>query len=390
MEGFGPPTIQMQFTGEKTVIRNQTLSIINSSEKYQLQTIFKNGYDAPGTFNPRTGKWQGVIGMVGYDEVDLGVGAYARTVERSTFVEFTFVLHTPEYNGWVTKYPEKTAASENLSKVFDKYTWIAILISVISTSIAMLVVSKVLKNLGFKQPDSVIVSLIAFSLLNAEGMPDWFLISKKRVYSGSIMLMTWALACSLLTFGFSSNLRAILLSPSYEPFMDSSFQIAERGMTLVWNTKYNAILDYMRSSPNPSVSEIMKTIVYVTSEDDVSEIIAEKGLKNLVFYTNELIPDIPFKEYESKEVISSKGSGHVIQKNSKWQEIIEYHILIGLQASFETFVKRKTNDLFIESKVEKEEMDELEKLKINHLASAFIILGVGLGISTLGKNGFLF
>ena len=76
--------------------------------------------------------------------------------------------------------------------------------------------------------------------------------------------------------------------------------------TLVWDTKYNANLDYMRSSPNPYVSEIMKTIVYVTSkvfsstivtldgvisnfnctQDDVLEIIAEKGLKNLVFFVS--------------------------------------------------------------------------------------------------------
>ena len=76
--------------------------------------------------------------------------------------------------------------------------------------------------------------------------------------------------------------------------------------TLVWDTKYNANLDYMRSSPNPYVSEIMKTIVYVTSEvfsstiftldglisnfnctqDDVSEIVAKKGLENLVFFPN--------------------------------------------------------------------------------------------------------
>ena len=34
------------------------------AEKYQLQTIFKNGYGAPGSINPDTGKWQGVIGMV--------------------------------------------------------------------------------------------------------------------------------------------------------------------------------------------------------------------------------------------------------------------------------------------------------------------------------------
>ena len=76
--------------------------------------------------------------------------------------------------------------------------------------------------------------------------------------------------------------------------------------TLVWDTKYNVLLDYMRASPNPSVSEIMKTIVYVNfkvfsstivtldgvisnfncTQDDVLEIIAEKGLKNLVFFVS--------------------------------------------------------------------------------------------------------
>ena len=34
------------------------------AEKYQLQAIFKNGYGAPGSIDPNTGKWQGVIGMV--------------------------------------------------------------------------------------------------------------------------------------------------------------------------------------------------------------------------------------------------------------------------------------------------------------------------------------
>ena len=35
------------------------------SETYQLKAIFKNGHKKPGSIDVDTGKWQGVIGMVG-------------------------------------------------------------------------------------------------------------------------------------------------------------------------------------------------------------------------------------------------------------------------------------------------------------------------------------
>ena len=60
MEGFGPPTIQMRFTGENTVIRNQTLSIINSSGyshtmcfKYQIFKLYFKSFP----INERTNVW---------------------------------------------------------------------------------------------------------------------------------------------------------------------------------------------------------------------------------------------------------------------------------------------------------------------------------------------
>ncbi|XP_023345119.1 uncharacterized protein LOC111714282 [Eurytemora carolleeae] len=123
-----------------------------------------------------------------------------------------------------------------------------------------------------------------FSLLNAEAMPDWFLFTQKRVYSGSIMLMTWAFASTIISLGFNSTLRAILLSPSWETFMDSSAQIAEREMTLIWDPEYNVNYDFMMASPNPDIMKIMNTAIFVNSTEDLLEIISEKGFENLVFF----------------------------------------------------------------------------------------------------------
>ncbi|XP_023322772.1 uncharacterized protein LOC111697116 [Eurytemora carolleeae] len=87
--------------------------------------------------------------------------------------------------------------------------------------------------MGFKQPDGILVLLLPISLLNAESMPDWFLFNKKRIFSGSIIILTWALASTLFTFAFSCNLREILLSQPYEIPPDTAAEIARRQMNLI-------------------------------------------------------------------------------------------------------------------------------------------------------------
>ncbi|XP_023346978.1 uncharacterized protein LOC111715827 isoform X2 [Eurytemora carolleeae] len=290
-------------------------------EMYQLQAIFLYNDEVWGTLDEETGKWNGVIGMVGYGGADIGVCSISYTFERSLLVDCTTICLLTWLDGWTTKYPEKRPAYENLLKVFDKVTWFGILVSLISTSIGMLFISKMVKALGFKQPDNVLVALIPFSLINAEAMPDLFLFSKHRVYSGSLILLTWALASALLTMGFSSNLRAILLAPSWDPFLDTHSQIAQRGM--------------------------------------------------------DLIPE-DYKLYTSDEHLTSDLSGWIMQKRSKWQEILNHFECISHQAALSDYIDSRYSEIKWD-----EETYTLERLSLEHVVAGFVLLGIGLGTATL-------
>ncbi|XP_023342257.1 uncharacterized protein LOC111711987 [Eurytemora carolleeae] len=321
---------------------------------------------------------------VGYKQVDIGVAGIICTPERLSFVGYMNALILPNFRGWITKYPEKKSPSGNIIMIFDSYTWMLILISLIVASLVMLLISYVLRAMGFKKLDNVLVVLMPFSLLNAEAMPDWFLDSNKRVYSGSIFLLTWALASTILTFGFSSILRAILLAPSWEPYMDTSVQIAERKMTLLWHFNCYVKYDSRLTSHNPAVPKIINTAVFCETKEQVLNAIAEHGIENIVFDEGqehnmnimEMFPEVKF--YVSKEKLDKDQTFWIIQKNSIWFELMNNHVLRCNQAGFETIALR-----ILDSVHKSEGSYDLEKLSLEHVAVAFYILGLGLGSSIL-------
>ncbi|XP_023346977.1 uncharacterized protein LOC111715827 isoform X1 [Eurytemora carolleeae] len=346
-------------------------------EMYQLQAIFLYNDEVWGTLDEETGKWNGVIGMVGYGGADIGVCSISYTFERSLLVDCTTICLLTWLDGWTTKYPEKRPAYENLLKVFDKVTWFGILVSLISTSIGMLFISKMVKALGFKQPDNVLVALIPFSLINAEAMPDLFLFSKHRVYSGSLILLTWALASALLTMGFSSNLRAILLAPSWDPFLDTHSQIAQRGMTLAFDSEFMVYYDKLSKSEDSNVIKIMSTTIFVHNKQEMVDLIADKGIANLVFFDLDLIPE-DYKLYTSDEHLTSDLSGWIMQKRSKWQEILNHFECISHQAALSDYIDSRYSEIKWD-----EETYTLERLSLEHVVAGFVLLGIGLGTATL-------
>ncbi|XP_023347484.1 uncharacterized protein LOC111716278 [Eurytemora carolleeae] len=199
------------------------------TDKYKLQPLFINANYSMGGKDPDTGDWLGIIGMVRYDEVDLAVGSLGTDPEINEFLSPSPQLGE-SYASWVTRYPGQVSPAYNILKVFDKYTWTGILVSMIFATAVLLFLSNLIKSLGFEQPDNVLIALLPLSLLNAEGMPDWFLFNNKRLLSGSLLVLIWALASTLLTFAFSCNLMAIVLSPATGVPLDTSSEIVERKM----------------------------------------------------------------------------------------------------------------------------------------------------------------
>ena len=55
-----------------------------------------------GSLDPETGRWTGVVGMVGYGESDLGVSIISFTQERNSFIDYSPAVGTDSMV-WVTK-----------------------------------------------------------------------------------------------------------------------------------------------------------------------------------------------------------------------------------------------------------------------------------------------
>ncbi|XP_023338523.1 uncharacterized protein LOC111709146 [Eurytemora carolleeae] len=270
----------------------------------------------------------------------------------------------------------------------NPFTPIKFMGCLVFASITILVVSNVLKYLNFEQPDNVIMVMMPFSLLNAEGMPDWFTFGQKKVISGSILLIVWALASALLTFAFSSNLRAILLSPVMETFADTSAQIVEKNL-----------------EEGIQVALQEKNVVLLSSNYQVMlEQIWLRMNKSILFHFS-----------RQEELTPAKYKAMILGRNFVWNEVFDLHVLICYQAGFTVADERATlkdpwlgpfdhanNVRYIRRKYQGRVSDEMltmliemipeehnvETLNLQHMTIPFIIFGVGLTTATLGTKHF--
>ena len=71
-------------------------------DKYQISPVYMYGNYEWGSLDPETGLWNGVVGMVGYGESDLGVSIISYTQERNSFIDYSPAVGTDSMV-WVTK-----------------------------------------------------------------------------------------------------------------------------------------------------------------------------------------------------------------------------------------------------------------------------------------------
>ncbi|XP_023345277.1 glutamate receptor 1 [Eurytemora carolleeae] len=346
-----------------------------------------------GSYDNNTGTWNGVVGKVGYGNADIGVTFISYTYERIQFVAYTLPVGL-DVSNWISMYPGKVSPATNIVKVFDTKGWIAIGICTLAIGFALLLVRFVGQDIEFKQPDAVLVMLMPLAVLNAEQMPDWFILKTTRVISGSILLMFWSLASTLLTLAFSSNLRAIILTPTYATPIDTAQQIVQANKLAVLEDS-TWQLEFLQSSPNPWQQQVLKRY----RNRDVEKQSWEDLIMSLVYNPNDVIieaednvlyfvqqnPDLanlsrpPF--YFSKELLRPYHSGWVIQKESKWEDDINMHILYCHQAGFDVSIFNKFGK---DRSVGKNPVSDQEKLGIEHLLVAFFILGSGFILALSG------
>ncbi|XP_023337219.1 uncharacterized protein LOC111708160 [Eurytemora carolleeae] len=360
-------------------------------ERYELMTEFIFANDSWGVKNTSTGTWPfGVVSLVGFGHADLGTGFISYSSERLELISYTHPVGLDDVR-WITKFPGKKSPMNNIIKVFDRYTWIGIIVSTVTASIVLLGVVNILRNLGFKQPDNISAALIPLSLMNAEPMPDWFLVSTTRVYSGSILMLVWGLCSAVLTYAFSGNLRAMVLTPAFETPIDTAQQIVENNLMAQMGPT-DLVYSILNSSSNPwQVAVLDNTIPWTDWSERIemtqSGVVVTYGTED--YFLNSVKKDPTLSKmkspvfYVSKEAIRVYYAGWILQKNSKWQNFLDNHILICNQAGFSVKIKNYLREVTDE---DNNSQSQGEKMRVEHVAVAFIILGIGLICSTLGMD----
>lgn len=82
-------------------------------ERHNITPVYMYGNYEWGSLDPDTGRWTGVVGMVGYGNSDVGVSIISYTMERNTFIDYSPAVGTDSMV-WVTKPPQKLSAATNL------------------------------------------------------------------------------------------------------------------------------------------------------------------------------------------------------------------------------------------------------------------------------------
>ena len=110
---------------------------------------------------------------------------------------------------WVCKAPGKITSATNLIRIFDKFSWILTLASMLLVSCALIAAYKLEHFFGGKKLDIVFLMLTPLGMLNAESMPADDRSRKKLggTFTRKFILLNWSLMGMVLVFCFLCNLR---------------------------------------------------------------------------------------------------------------------------------------------------------------------------------------
>ena len=280
---------------------------------------------------------------VGYNSTDLGVTCVAYTPDRASFVDFTTPL-LERVTKWVSKAPGKKSSAMSLTKIFDTTSWLLTFVSMVLVSAILIAANKLENYIGSRKLDFVLLIFTPLAMLNAEAMPTDDVTNKKsrRVYTRNIILLHWSVMGMVLAFCFLCNLRAMILKPSMETPVDTSQELLAKGKTPIvvaglWQEYLlHSVNEWQRKAetvalilPNPTY--IQQNLYSLVQEAETHSVLAMPEEIAHALKNKKNSPETHF----SKENLGSYYSSWVTSKLSPWKKLLDSHIGLIQQVSFQ-------------------------------------------------------
>ena len=151
---------------------------------------------------------------------------------------------------WVSKPPGRLPPATNLIRIFDYQSWCLIGVSILSVSVALIIIIKIGQMYGVEIPlDYFLIFLFPLGTLTAEDMSRGFRKNKMKMkrnvqhlffspgFTTNGLLLLWTVMASFISMAFLSNIRAMLLKPVYESPIDSTEDMIVQGKIPIIGTQ---------------------------------------------------------------------------------------------------------------------------------------------------------
>ena len=173
---------------------------------------------------------------VHYGAADLGITNIWYTTQRLALVDFSPGVGEVGLK-WVSKSPGRLSRATNIIRIFDFYSWMMIAVSILFFILALYIVCWVSQSYGVVSPhDRTFVFIFPLAALTGEALPRSFKTRNKTNklvfcpgFAGNGLMLLWIFMGSFLSMAFLSNIRAILMIPTYDVPIETTEDIFKHG-----------------------------------------------------------------------------------------------------------------------------------------------------------------
>ncbi|KAK6186376.1 hypothetical protein SNE40_008422 [Patella caerulea] len=256
----------------QTIYSGVTVELSDTLAKYLNFTytfVQPNNGEYAGKTND--GKWQGLVGMLVRNEVDIVIADLTLTEERSKVIDF--ILPPFLINTWSIVYKRGIQVESNWVKIFrpfNAYVYIAILATVVVVAILLLLVQTDSTEGNGKygcSPRNLLISILnnvlfLMSFLAARGDG----VSAKKASVRLLVAFLW-MFCVVLTGVYMGNLTAALTDTKYKKPFNSLKKLVELPDWKCWIRGYSLTRKLLRNSNDTLLMKIWKGLAEFNKTD---------------------------------------------------------------------------------------------------------------------------
>ncbi|XP_068230605.1 probable glutamate receptor isoform X1 [Palaemon carinicauda] len=356
-----------------------------------------------------SGNWTGIIGTLQHHKSDFGM-SITYNIGRMKVVDYTRIL-LKEPVIMVMSKPRPPPPYLAIIYPFTAELWAAVVVSFFVGGLILWTLQLAWKGISGEQ----VITFGDSSLHSFGGLMGQPAATLPTNTSGLMILAFWWIYCLLMNVTYKSSLIAHLSVPGKSKAIDSFDEmLRDPGWTWGYADTHSGTYDLFRKSDNPVIHQVFEGMEIQPNDQQVERILKEKHVLIIKEFLFKSLKSAiarsrrgPSPFYFGKSEYFANGDGWTFRQNAPFFDAID----MKLQQLTETghithwlrqLIGTSPDDICDGSTCEKEteaahvDMTNTESsrqvvLSLNHLQSAFYLLGLGVGLAALvfvGENIF--